>query len=516
MDDKTEVKNELETHPVEAFEAEIEHEGNDIKKGTLLGRRAKDMEYRHRLFHTACVFISMFALGWRSALIGPTFPDLRLIIDEDLSTASWIFTAKSLGGLLGSVCAGFAYDHFNKVAVFISIVLGMGVVAAITPWCFHFAAMLVVHVFHGVFAAAVDTAGTADMVVVWKQNAGPFMQAVHFAYSAGAIVSPLISQPFLAERINVDSQYDSVLSNSSTVTSIYQKVTTSPLDVRDIPTQPGIYVNTTLVKYGKTQIYVPYSITSLVCLVSACLYLLVSFAYGNIYKVSLKEFSKRETDMSKIRYFLGKKMKVIFTILLALVLLFYVVSEHCFIGFLMTFIISELKWSKARGSTASSVFWIAFAIGRLSGVIIVKFVNISTMIVTFFSILMSGAVLLLLAVVFGKDILVWVSIVIVGYGMSAIFGLVFSWLSQNVRTLTGKMTSIFFVFMCVGNMAIPLLVGHLMDKISQMWFIYSLLTLSVVMFACFIFALVVFNLLKKVHEQSSKSKTLITVHDTEG
>ena len=35
--------------------------------------------------------------GWRNGMIGPTFPDLRIIIDKDLSTASWLFTAKSLG-----------------------------------------------------------------------------------------------------------------------------------------------------------------------------------------------------------------------------------------------------------------------------------------------------------------------------------------------------------------------------------------------------------------------------------
>jgi len=29
--------------------------------------------------------------------MGPTFPDLRLIMDKDLKTASWIFTCLSLG-----------------------------------------------------------------------------------------------------------------------------------------------------------------------------------------------------------------------------------------------------------------------------------------------------------------------------------------------------------------------------------------------------------------------------------
>ena len=35
--------------------------------------------------------------GWLLGLLGPTFPDLRLIVNKDLTTASWIFTTIALG-----------------------------------------------------------------------------------------------------------------------------------------------------------------------------------------------------------------------------------------------------------------------------------------------------------------------------------------------------------------------------------------------------------------------------------
>ncbi|XP_045169882.2 sodium-dependent glucose transporter 1A-like [Mercenaria mercenaria] len=499
MDYNDATEDKVLTCSEDVSDIKIEYGRGDNKGGKLLGRKAPDVAYRHRLFHTACVWFTIFGLGWRNALIGPTLPDLRLIINEDLSTTSWIFTAKSLGGLFGSVCGGFAYDRFNKLAVFISTVLAMGVVAAITPWCYHLAAMLVVHACHGIFGSAVETAAIADMAVVWKQDAGPYMQAVQFAFSVGAMVSPLIAEPFLAERIIVGNRYTSVLPNSSAEAMLDLEMIAPTANVGDITTHTGLGVKTATIEYGKTRVYVPYSITSLVCFMSACLYLLVSFVYGNVYRNSLNESPGRKTNIGTCpkRHFLSKKMKVMFTVLLALAILFYVVSEHCFIGFLMTFVISEIEWSKAKGSTASSAFWIAFATGRLSGIILVKFVNISIMILIFSSILTLGAVLFFLAVMFGKTFLVWVSVGVIGYGMSVIFSLVFSWLSQNIRTLTGKMTSIFFVFMCIGTMVIPILVGYLMDKISQMWFIYSLLILSTAMFVCFILALVSFCLVKK-------------------
>jgi predicted MFS family arabinose efflux permease len=63
----------------------------------------------------------------------------------------------NFSGLLGAICGGFAYDRFNKIGVFVVIVIIMGISAALTPWCYHLAAMLVVHGFHGICAASLET-----------------------------------------------------------------------------------------------------------------------------------------------------------------------------------------------------------------------------------------------------------------------------------------------------------------------------------------------------------------------
>jgi hypothetical protein len=60
-------------------------------------------------------------------------------------------------GLLGAICGCFAYKRFNKIGVIVVIVITMGVSAALTPWCYHLTAMLVVHGIHGVCAASLVT-----------------------------------------------------------------------------------------------------------------------------------------------------------------------------------------------------------------------------------------------------------------------------------------------------------------------------------------------------------------------
>jgi MFS family permease len=135
----------------------------------------------------------------------------------------------------------------------------------------------------------------------------------------------------------------------------------------------------------------------------------------------------------------------------------------------------------------------------------------SSMILIFSATCASGAVIFLLAVIFDQIILEWMSIGVIGLRMSVLFSLPFSWLSKNVRTLTGKMASIFSIFMCVGTMSVPILVGYLMDKVSQMWFIYSNIFFSFSMFATFVFAVVSFNVMKRVHKRSEKANIMLKV-----
>ncbi|XP_060598822.1 sodium-dependent glucose transporter 1C-like [Ruditapes philippinarum] len=368
--------------------------------------------------------------------------------------------------------------------------------------------MLVVHGFHGVCAASFETAAIADIALVWKQKAGPYLQAMQFAFSVGAIISPLVAEPFLAKTITFPANFEPIVSNISTLVPQYLKHTVKFTD--KLAVQEEITGNISVTDIGESLIYIPYSVTALLCLLSASFFVATFSFYGSVYE-NLNDVSACEITSHRNRYFISKRMKYTFTMLLASALLLYVVSQNSFTGFLMSFLVSERKWSKAMGSVASSVFWITFGIGRLSGIVIIKFISMSSMILIFSSTCLSGAVIFLLAVIFDQVILEWMSIGVIGFGMSVLFGLPFLWLSKNVCTLTGKMASIFFIFHCVGTMGVPILVRYLIDKVSQMWFIYSNIFLSFSMFATFVIAIVSFNFMKRVHNRSEKANIMLKV-----
>lgn len=507
MDKESGIDDSKQEADIKVF-VNITH-GEIAEDGKLFGTRKEDIACRHRFFHTACVCLSMFAMGWRNGLIGPTFPDLRLIIEEDLSRASWIFTAISLGGLIGTILGGYAYDRLNKLCVFVVVVMGMGLAAAIAPWCSHFAAMLSIHVLHGIFNIALDTAATTDAVVVWKHRAGPYMQAIHSLFSVGAIISPFVADPFLAEKISTSHGF-----NGTCVEDGYSLHNITLNETENIPLAVGYNnsncsfdIGSNKDLYGPTRIYIPFLTATFVCLLASSTYFVVYFIYGNVYNKSLVS-SNSTRSVNQKSHFLNKKLKVTFTLLLSITLTFYMITERCFIGFLMTFLTTELKWSKTEGSTASSIFWIAFAAGRLSGIAIVKYINISLVLVIFFSILTTGATLFLIGVIVNIKVLVWISIGVVGYGMSIIFASVFSWLSENVRRLTGKMASVLFICLSLGTMGAPVLLGYLMDNLTFMWFIYLVLILVCVVFVIYICILIVYKILERRHRVISKHENI--------
>ena len=90
-------------------------------------------------------------------MFGTTFPDLRAIINENLETASWLFTATPAGFLLGSVLTGLLYEKYNKVVLLVVSILGAAGASAAVPWCTEFYLMLFVRFLYGSMAASLDT-----------------------------------------------------------------------------------------------------------------------------------------------------------------------------------------------------------------------------------------------------------------------------------------------------------------------------------------------------------------------
>ena len=141
---------------------------------------------------TIAYYVSFVALGLGFASLGPTLPSLAAHTRTELSQISFLFTAHSLGYLLGSLLVGRSYDrvpgHPLMAIALITMISMLVLVPLISLWWLLVAVLLVL----GFGEGTLDVGGNTLLVWVHRDNVGPFMNGLHFFFGAGAFLAPII------------------------------------------------------------------------------------------------------------------------------------------------------------------------------------------------------------------------------------------------------------------------------------------------------------------------------------
>lgn len=141
---------------------------------------------------TTAYFAALVGLGLFTASLGPTLPSLAENTRSELSQVSILFTARSLGYLLGSLGLGRVFDQFSGHALLATVLLGMALVLGIIPALSYLWLLTLVLLLLGVGEGALDVG--ANLLLVWthRQRATPYLNALHFFFGVGAFLSPMI------------------------------------------------------------------------------------------------------------------------------------------------------------------------------------------------------------------------------------------------------------------------------------------------------------------------------------
>ncbi|XP_022600851.1 major facilitator superfamily domain-containing protein 4A-like isoform X1 [Seriola dumerili] len=141
-----------------------------------------------------------FSFGLCIAFLGPTILDLRCQTQSTLQQITWVFFSQQFFLLVGSSMGGLC----KKTPVFslsalLSSTLIISLVFAIIPLCHHVAVLSVAMALAGTAMGVIDTIANLQLVKLYQRDSAIFLQALHFFIGLGALVSPLVADPFLAE-----------------------------------------------------------------------------------------------------------------------------------------------------------------------------------------------------------------------------------------------------------------------------------------------------------------------------
>ncbi|XP_051271043.1 major facilitator superfamily domain-containing protein 4A-like [Dicentrarchus labrax] len=149
---------------------------------------------------TLIYWIVFFSFGLCIAFLGPTILDLRCQTQSTLQQITWVFFSQQFFLLVGSSMGGlFKKTLLSSLSALFSCTFIISLVFAIIPLCHHIVLLSIVMALAGKAMGVIDTIANLQLVKLYQKDSAIFLQALHFFIGLGALVSPLVADPFLSE-----------------------------------------------------------------------------------------------------------------------------------------------------------------------------------------------------------------------------------------------------------------------------------------------------------------------------
>jgi FHS family Na+ dependent glucose MFS transporter 1 len=141
---------------------------------------------------TAGYYGAFVVLGIAVAALGPTLPGLAAHTRTALNAISFLFTARSLGYLLGSLLGGRLYDRLSGHPLMAGALILMAAMLALVPFLPILGILVAVLFILGMAEGVVEVGSNTLLLWVHRRNAAPFVNGLHFFFGVGAFLAPIV------------------------------------------------------------------------------------------------------------------------------------------------------------------------------------------------------------------------------------------------------------------------------------------------------------------------------------
>ncbi|UYV76138.1 MFSD4 [Cordylochernes scorpioides] len=324
----------------------------------------------------------------------------------------------------------------------------MTLTMAVIPFCSRLWMLAFVLAIMGFFMGTIDTVANVSMIRIFGKDVSPFLQALHFFYGLGAFVSPMIAQPFL---LNEDC---------------------SPFLDKAVKANPNVTLPAGTLEEAQEMTKIDYAFWILALMMVPVVALTFSLVGRDVYQkfkgptCPYKDADEEEGASAPVPetppVAVPRNRVIIMTGLCALIMCLYDGLQAAYGGYVYSYAVKGPVGVPAGDAAfLNALFWGTFAFGRLISIALATRLAPALMLCGNVMGCTFGLVLML-CVPTSMTVLV-TGTVILGAFMSSVFPTALSYTEQHIR-VTPPITSFLVFGAALGEMSMPVLVGHQFDK----------------------------------------------------
>ncbi|XP_013004460.1 sodium-dependent glucose transporter 1C-like [Cavia porcellus] len=328
---------------------------------------------------------------------------------------------------------GILFEYMNHVLLLGLSMLATTVGLYLIPFCKTTTLLIAMMSVFGAAAGALDTGGNVLILALWGDKGAPHMQALHFSFALGAFLAPILAKLALGTTASPENHTEPHLH--------------PPALNRSPEADPGLLFAA------------PDDLNLLWAYAAIGTYIFVVSVF--LFALFFKKSSKHEKSTASAQASRRAKYHRALLCLLFLFFFFYVGAEVTYGSYVFSFATTHVGMEESEAAGLNSAFWGAFAACRGLAIFFATCLQPGTMIVVSN---IGSLVSSLFLVLFDKNPLcLWIASSVYGASMATTFPSGISWLEQYT-SISGKSAAFFVIGACLGDMAIPAVIGILQGE----------------------------------------------------
>lgn len=478
-----------------------------------------------RLWRQTVTYWSVFfSFGLCIAFLGPTILDLRCQTHSTLHQITWVFFSQQFFLLLGSSLGGlFKRTLRSSLWALFLCTLIISLVFALIPLCYNVALLSIALAIAGKAMGVIDTVANLQLVKLYQKDSAIFLQALHFFTGLGALVSPLVADPFLTDdtclltanstsansTFNLDHLRSSLTGPGAALTNVSQY----PLHTQGI-----VLTQVSYAFWIMALINLPVPIAVL-CLMNHERLLPCSGTSPRLLEQSPSaEAQQGHIDVSQccnLAKLRGRPATYFILHIVGGAILFItdgIIGSYA--GFVYTYAVSPpLLMAHKTAGCLDSIFWAAITLGRLAFIYLsYRFSATRLILFSLVGVVTAHGLLLIFHM---SQMFLFIGTTVLGLCISSVFPSMLAF-TEDVLEYKGCATTVLVTSASAGEMIMQLLVGSVIQDDGSYAFMLCCTIASFVGFCLFLLFLYVRHIHKRSHTHSTDCAKDMAMKETRG